>query len=275
MESHVLLLAPPANWTGPINDFLANLTRSGAPKPTRTLRSYHLRRFALDCGIDPWSVTVHDLNAHIDRHTWSPSTRKTFRSTMREFYRWAVDVEHTERNPADRLTRIRVPAGVPRPAEDDAYEAALEGADDRVRLMLRLGAAGLRCREIAVVHSGHVSQGPRGWFLRVHGKGDRIRHVPIPDELAHEILAIGGLVFPGRVDGHLSAHYVSKLLSRALPDSNTGHMLRHRFGTRAYQRGGRDIRAVQELLGHASVATTQVYTQVEDEALWTAALAAA
>lgn len=275
MQNHVLLLAPPTTWAQPIHDFLANLTRSGAPKPTRTLRSYHLRRFAVDCGTDPWSVTIHDLNAHIDRHTWAPSTRKTFRSTMREFYRWAIDHEHTDRNPADRLTRIRVPAGIPRPADDDAYEAALTNADDRTRLMLRLAASGLRCREIAAVHSDDVARVPRGWFIRVHGKGDRIRHVPIPEDLALELATIDGLAFPGRVDGHLSAHYVSKLLSRALPPAVTAHQLRHRFGTRAYQLGGRDIRAVQELLGHASVATTQIYTQVEAESLWTAALAAA
>jgi site-specific recombinase XerD len=142
-------------------------------------------------------------------------------------------------------------------------------------MMLRLAAAGLRCREIAVVHSQHVGRGPRGYFLRVEGKGDKIRHVPIPEDLARDTLAVGGYVFHGRVDGHLSAHYVSKVISRALPASVTAHMLRHRFGTRAYQLGGRDIRAVQELMGHASVATTQGYTQVEAEALWTAALAAA
>ncbi|WP_022899139.1 tyrosine-type recombinase/integrase, partial [Humibacter albus] len=80
-------------------------------------------------------------------------------------------------------------------------------------------------------------------------------------------------LFPGRVDGHLSAAYVSKLISRALPEGVTAHPLRHRFASRAYA-AERDIRAVQELLGHASVATTQIYTAVPDAALRRAALAA-
>ena len=268
-------VTPPASWEGPILDFLSHLKRSGYPTPTRTLRSYHLRRFAADSGATPWGVTHIDLLAHIDKNTWSASTVKTFRSTMREFYRWAVDDERTDRNPADRLPRVRVAAGTPRPAPDASLDAALNGADARTRLMIELAAyAGLRCREIALVHSDDLSREITGWTLLVHGKGDRLRRVPIPDPLAAEIRNANGWLFPGQIDGHLSAAHVSKLMSRALPGA-TAHQLRHRFATRAYQLGGRDIRAVQELLGHASVATTQIYTGVESDALRRAALAAA
>lgn len=72
----------------------------------------------------------------------------------------------------------------------------------------------------------------------------------------------------------LSPAYVSKLISRALPAGVTAHMLRHRFASAAY-RGERDIRTVQELLGHSNVATTQVYTAVPDGALRAAVEAAA
>jgi site-specific recombinase XerD len=58
---------------------------------------------------------------------------------------------------------------------------------------------------------------------------------------------------------------VSKLISGALPDGVTAHMLRHWFATKTYTASGNDIRAVQELLGHASVATTQIYTMVESD----------
>ncbi len=265
----------PTTWTRPIEQFLANLTRGGAPRPTRTLRSYHLRRFAADSQTDPWAVTTLDLTDHIDAHEWSASTVKTFRSTMREFYRWAILHDLADRNPADRLPRVRVPAGSPRPAPEEALSAALTDADDRTRLMIQLAAyAGLRCREIALVHSDDVTRDLLGWALRVHGKGDRSRCVPISDDLARTILAADGWLFPGNLDGHLSAAYVSKLIARVLPGASA-HQLRHRFATRAYQLGGRDIRAVQELLGHASVATTQIYTGVESEAVRRAALAAA
>ena len=271
-------ISTPASWTQPIASFLANLHRGGSPRPTLTLRSYHLRRFAADSQTDPWSVTTLDLNDHIDRREWSGSTVKTFRSTMREFYRWAMLHELTDRNPADLLPRVRVAMGVPRPADDDVFDAALERATPRESLMMRLAAhAGLRCREIALVHTDDVVRDMVGWSLIVHGKGDRVRYVPLTNDLALDLRHPEhgpGYLFPGQVDGHLSAPYVSKLISRALPGA-TAHQLRHRFATRAYQLGGRDIRAVQELLGHASVATTQIYTGVGSDAMRVAALAAA
>lgn len=274
MKPQILIPTP---WQRPIEDFISDLERAGSPRPTITLRSYHLRRFAADAGVSPWVISTRDLSDHVDRHKWSPSTTKAFRSTMREFYRWSMLHELTERNPADLLPRVRVPAGIPRPADDDALDEATKTADSRTSLMIRLAAqAGLRCREIALVHGRDLVRDLAGWSLIVHGKGDRVRFVPLPDDLAADIAltAESGWLFPGQIDGHLSAHYVSKLISRALPGA-TAHQLRHRFATRAYQLGGRDIRAVQELLGHASVATTQIYTGVDSDAVRRAALAAA
>lgn len=266
----------PPTWAEPIRDFINDLARGGSPRPTIILRSYHLRRLAADVGADPWSTTTRELNEHIDRHDWSPSTVKAFRSTVREFYRWAMLHELTDRNPGELLPRVRVPAGVPRPADDEAVRKAIDSADPRTALMVKLAAwAGLRCREIALVHSDDIIRDLAGWSLVVHGKGDRTRTVPLLDELAEELRARPtGWAFPGNEDGHLSAHYVSKLVSRVLSGA-TAHQLRHRFATRAYQLGGRDIRAVQELLGHASVATTQVYTGVDSDAVRRAAQAAA
>ncbi|WP_029514147.1 tyrosine-type recombinase/integrase [Nesterenkonia sp. F] len=80
----------------------------------------------------------------------------------------------------------------------------------------------------------------------------------------------GGWAFLGRLDGHLSPKRVSELLSEALGPHRTGHTLRHRFGTRVYS-SSRDIRAVQELFGHASAVTTQRYTGLPDGAMRAAA----
>ncbi|WP_222706086.1 tyrosine-type recombinase/integrase [Homoserinibacter sp. GY 40078] len=268
-------VTPSAPWASPIRGYLDHLTASRSPKPTITLRSYYLRRFAADIGIDPWGVTARDLVDYINNSTWGPSAVKSFRSTMREFYRWATLSDLTTTNPAERLPRVRVPVGSPRPAPESSLEDGLGVADPRTRMMIRLAAlAGLRCREIALVQGDDVERDLLGWSLRVQGKGGRMRRVPISDDLAAEILGHAGYLFPGQVEGHLSAQYVSKLISRALPGA-TAHQLRHRYATRAYQHGGRDIRAVQELLGHASVATTQVYTAVDPDSLRQAALAAA
>ena len=119
-----------------------------------------------------------------------------------------------------------------------------------------------------------VSAALYGYALTVTGKGGKTRTVPISDSLAAAIEARGsGWTFPGLTDGHLGAERVGQLVARALPAGWTCHTLRHRFASAAY-RAERDIRAVQELLGHASVATTQIYTAVPDDAKRRAALAA-
>ena len=79
-----------------------------------------------------------------------------------------------------------------------------------------------------------------------------------------------GWLFPNGVGGHLTAGHVGKLIAAALPGDWTAHTLRHRFATRAY-RGSHDLRAVQRLLGHESVLSTERYTAVGDDEVRAAA----
>lgn len=125
---------------------------------------------------------------------------------------------------------------------------------------------GMRAIEISRVHTDDVFEDLVGYSLRVHGKGNKTRIIPLATALALELLdRPRGYVFPGRIDGHLSAPYVSKLLSWNLPPGVTGHMLRHRAAGHYYAGTGYDLRATQELLGHASVATTQIYTPARND----------
>jgi site-specific recombinase XerD len=103
-----------------------------------------------------------------------------------------------------------------------------------------------------------------GWSLIVHGKGLRDRVVPIPEDLAQILRAAPpGYLFPGLSNGHLSAHWVGTLVSRALADGTTMHQLRHLCATEIHNQT-HDLRLVQTLLGHTSVATTQRYVAVDD-----------
>lgn len=239
------------------------------------LRDYQLRCLARFVGCPPFDVTPDQLAEFLARPGWSRNTRRGHRSTLRAFYGWAVATDRVEKDPTRTIPSIKADPGKPRPAADDALEAGLRAASPDVALMIRLGAqAGLRCCEIAAVRSDRITREAGGYWLRVIGKGDKTRVVPLPTPLALLLLERPGYTFPGRIDGHLSAGYVSKLISEALPAGVTAHMLRHRFASRAY-RGSHDIRAVQELLGHASVATTQIYTYVDADDLRNAAAAAA
>lgn len=165
------------------------------------------------------------------------------------------------------------PAGlVSRPAgRADAAVLGRRGLDVEpgARLILQLGRfAGLRRAEVAAVHTRHVE----GGWLRVEGKGGHVRRVPLHPVLLEQLQrAPAGWVFPALFGQHLTADHVGRLASRALPDGWTLHTCRHRAGTDMYA-VRRDIRAVQEILGHASVRTTQLYTQVEDDALLAAVM---
>jgi len=256
-------------WRLPLTDYLAWMRAAGRPDSTLYQRSYQLRRFAHETRSDPFDVTLDMLVGYLGSHSWGKATQHAARSTLRGFYEWAHITGRMGSNPAARLPSVAPPAGKPRPASEDAIADGMRNADERVRLMLELAAgAGLRCCEVAKVSTDDLFEDLEGWSLRVTGKGGRRRVVPLSRRLALALRALPhGYAFPGQDAGHLSAAYVSKLMSAALPTGVTAHMLRHRFASRAYVGAGRDIRAVQELLGHASVATTQVYTKVPDGAL--------
>jgi site-specific recombinase XerD len=271
------LLTPPS-WVEPLTLYLAWLVASAAPATTVKLRGYHLRRFASRTGLAPFQVTLNDLVDYLaSEPAWGLSTRRSHRTTLRAFYSWAALVGHMPADPSHGLPRIANPIGKPRPAPESAVKLGLENIDPRSRMMVRLAAQiGLRCCEIAVVSTHDLQEDLVGWSLLVHGKGNKQRVVPLSDELAGAIRrAPAGYLFPGQINGHLSAGHVSKLVSRALPAGVTAHPLRHRFASVAYAGTGGDIRAVQELLGHSSVATTQIYTAVPQGNLRRGVLAAA
>lgn len=132
------------------------------------------------------------------------------------------------------------------------------------------------------MHTRDLHPSEHGWQLLVHGKGQRERLVPVTAELA-VLIGLGaaghtpnagsrGWLFPGP-HGHLAAKRVGWLCARAMPGIWTMHTLRHRFATKAY-RGTRNIRAVQMLLGHSSVAMTERYTAVDDDEMRAAMMAA-
>lgn len=273
-------------WRGALEGYEEHL-RAGARSPhTIRLRLYWLGRYAAAHDQDPWSITPQQVTSSVAAHDWSLETRRSIRATLNGFYRWAIDAGLTTTNPARSLPTIRPPRRLPRPAPDETTERALKHATPRDRLMLRLAAhCGLRREEISRVQWRDVD----GPWLTVHGKGGVLRRVPLPRDLADELLverrrrALGGLgggwryrvdpaspyLFPGLHEGHINVETVGAILRRNLV-SCSGHTLRHRFGTRVY-RGSHDIRATQELLGHQSILTTQLYTRVEDEDLVDAA----
>jgi len=153
-------------------------------------------------------------------------------------------------------------------ARDAAVMALLYGSGLRIS-----EALGLKRREVPLPGAGDV--------LIVTGKGNKTRMVPVLQNVLALVqdyvamcpyqLAPEGPIFVGARGGPLSPRIIQLTMERlrgalGLPDSATPHALRHSFATHLLSRGG-DLRAIQELLGHASLSTTQIYTGIDSERL--------
>ena len=163
--------------------------------------------------------------------------------------------------------------------EPEQLLAATETERDRVLLMTLL-YLGLRVAELCALMVEHIDFGQAVLFVR-EGKGKKDRALPLPRRFAGILRGwIGprcsGYVFPSPRGGRLTTRAVQILVKRVAaraglrdalePRRVTPHKFRHAFATRMLERGA-DIIAVKEALGHASVATTQVYTHVSGERL--------
>lgn len=210
-------------------------------------------------------------------------------SAVRGFFRF-LDRRGLLHNPvAMRFRAPRIPHAVPRPLPVGDARAVTETADqisdvywigarDRAVMGLLYGA-GLRIGEALALTPAAVNGRPASLVIR--GKGRKQRLVPILG-IVHDLIAIyrtacpypltdHGPLFVGARGGALNPAVVQRQMRRlrtllGLPDSATPHALRHSFATHLLARGA-DLRAVQDLLGHASLSTTQRYTEIADTRL--------
>lgn len=253
-------------WQDAIEGFLAHERAGGKRTNTNRARREHLNHLARRVTVGPWEVTADLLMDYLEGQNWATETRRGRRTTFQRFYQWGHYRGRVELNPVDLTPKIKMQKGTARPAPDQVYHEALMAASPRERLMLRLAAeVGLRRAEVAQIHTRDLMEDMVGHSLIVHGKGGKVRIVPLPVSLGRTIAdAEPGYLFPGDDAGHLSPRYVGKLIRDVLPGEWTMHTLRHRFATRLYALT-RDILLVQETLGHASPSTTRIYVPYDRE----------
>jgi integrase/recombinase XerD len=221
-----------------------------------------------------------------------PTSLRRRAATLRTFYRFAYAEGFTRVDVAMRLDLPRQSRLLPDTLTVEEVDRLLEAVDvsrpegvrDRALLEL-LYAAGLRVSEALGLDAVDVSLD--GAFVRVIGKGDRERLVPVGDEalawLARYDADVrpallergragtdrGGPIFVGDRGGRLGRQRAwerirAAALRAGLAERVSPHTLRHSFATHLLE-GGADLRVVQELLGHASISTTQLYTHVTGE----------
>jgi integrase len=265
-------------WEDSIRHWVTWMVVSGSPITTQRLRSDHLYTFARRSKTrHPAEVTLEILVRVCSAGNWSREYRRSVRYSLISFFAWALDNEKVSHNPALLMPKVPSATPNPNPVPDEVWEQILLAAPPRERMMIRLaGLVGLRRAEVAQVRREDVIRDHRGWMLLVNGKGGKQRVVPIHDKLAQSLrdFVPAGYLFPGSDNGHLTPRTVGMMVSAVMPDGWSMHKLRHRYATRGLDRTG-NLLLVRDALGHASVATTQIYTKIVTEQMRTIADAAA
>jgi integrase/recombinase XerD len=247
------------------DDWAAAMRRRNLAAGTIELRIRLLRRWWTFTDGRPFGVGWRRLEAFLDAQPWSPRTRRDILSHLHELYRWAIRSGHTRIDPTLRLERPRLPPDLPRPLNDTDVALALTVASGHLRAALLLAAtSGLRCCEIARLCWRDVEVDR----VRVLGKGNRWRIVPlhpVARDALDDLERTAGTVFPWPGTPERPGLGASAALNgylHAIGVDGTAHQLRHWCASAALAATG-DLRAVQELLGHASPATTAIYTALD------------
>ena len=210
-------------------------------------------------------------------------------SALRSFFRWLESETAIKTRAVHAVARPKVPHGVPKPLTAPKAAALVDGgmaaevdwiaARDTAVLLLLYGS-GLRISEALSLTTADAPTADRD-VLRITGKGGKERIVPVLPvtiaaieryrQLCPYRLDPDGALFRGAKGGPLSPRLIQLAIARAraalgLPETATPHALRHSFATHLLSAGA-DLRQIQELLGHASLSTTQIYTEVDRERL--------
>lgn len=290
MDARGAVLLTPRRPDDGLSDLhLRQMEARGLSPLTVADRRHVLRRLEEYMGAPAMGASAGQVQAYLDYRrthgrgggTLSPNTMRNEIAHLREYFRWLKRHDYRRDDPTEiidmpRLVKPAVPA-----ADDDAIADALDAADVDDAAILTLSAfAGLRAAEVARLDWADVEM--RAETLRVVGKGSKVRVVAMNNRVRAALEALPhrhGVVIRRR-DGRPGPNapwQISKRASRLLGGRASGytlHQLRHRFATTAYEHT-RDLRAVQESLGHSSPATTAIYAHNRAEALRAAAEAAA
>ena len=248
------------------------------------------------------AATQPDIESYLislDAVGLSRATRARRLSAIRQYFRFAFEEGWRKDNPGLRIKGPKKEKSLPKTLSEAEVEALLEAArgsgrrEDRLRnicLLELLYATGMRVSELVSLPVAAARGDPR--LLLVRGKGNKERMVPLSppardalsawledrDEREAERQKASGaplsrFLFPSRSKlGHLTRHRFYMLLKElsvaagVSPSKVTPHTLRHAFATHLLANGA-DLRAIQTLLGHADVATTEIYTHVLEERL--------
>jgi site-specific recombinase XerD len=285
-------------WTAALESFDQDLRRRAVALKTRHAYAIDAEQFAAWAdarGLEPQTVGVRELRrylAELSERGNAPTTVARKLATLRALLRVQIELGARRENPAELLSSPKRPRRLPRVLKPDEVETLLDRIPARTPLELRdralfelAYASGLRAEELVSLDLDSVDFDAES--LRVEGKGGKTRIVPVGEPALRALeryLSAGRPPLDGRGERALLLSKSGQRLSTsdvrrrlrvwarraahgapALVHAHP-HALRHSFATHLLE-GGADLRAIQELLGHATISTTQVYTRVESRRL--------
>ncbi len=291
------------SWRAALDAFDEDLRRRAVAARTRTaygIDAEQFARWASGRDLSPATIGLRPLRryvASLSQEGRAPTTIGRKLASLRALFRVQVSLGERSENPADLLRSPKRAQALPRVLKASEVAALLDRIPATTPLALRdralleiAYASGLRAEELVTLDTGSVDFDAE--TVRVEGKGGRTRLVPTGEHALRALerylqrgrpaLAVTGQgggpqdpLFLSKSGRRLSTSDVrrrlrtwSRLAARGVPalaDAHP-HALRHSFATHLLE-GGADLRSIQELLGHASISTTQVYTRVESARL--------
>ena len=279
------------NWTDALAEYDRDLRARGSAERTRRAYGVDLGGFVEWVGaqgLGPGDVRHRDVRrygAGLSSAGAAPATVARKLAAIRGLYSFLVRTERAGQNPAELVSSPKRSEKLPKVLSSEQMRSLLEGIPARTPLELRDRAmlelaysCGLRCEEIVNLDQGALDFETEQ--LRVLGKGSKERILPVgePAQRALQHYNARGrralatdprepALFLSKSGRRLSNSDVTRRLGlwtreAAMASGVSPHSLRHSFATHLLE-GGADLRTIQELLGHASISTTQVYTRVD------------
>lgn len=268
---------------GLIDGFIDYLRAERDASPL-TLRNYSAELIAFQTWRKtPWpNIDAFLLRAylvHLNERKYDRPTIHLKMSALRSFFRWLVRTERIKQNPVVGLTLPKKQRKLPKFLTIQQIEVLLAAPDNlRDKAILEtLYSGGLRIHELVGLNDDDLDL--VGEVVRVRGKGKKERLAPLGAPCVESVQkyldargrSARGPLFVNKFGGRITARSCQRMLKKyliqvGLDPSLTPHKLRHSFATHMLDAGA-DLRSVQELLGHANLSTTQIYTHITPERL--------
>jgi site-specific recombinase XerD len=222
----------------------------------------------LDTSVEVTPVLVNDFLSFVSSmQTYKPKTFHRIISTLSSFYRYLYSQEVVTTNPLIGIDRPRIKQQEVKYLKHNQVLRLIDSIDDiRDKLIVRtIYATGVRVSELCNINIEDIDFDEH--TIRIRGKGDKIRTVFIDDETLNELTKfidnrIVGPLFVGQQGKHISSRAIQHIFKHYAPQGITPHKIRHSYASELYKRS-KNLRVVQENLGHTSIKTTEIYLHTD------------